>query len=477
MTSGAWGPPRCASILTPRGGSRKTDVVRGTPNHQGAVAATRAWLVDTATDAAARKAFDEHTRRQTAVYFRWLGLAISGAALLWWPTDWIVYADEPRARWAMGVFRATLIVVTVGLAFTIPYIEWFRRRAHYVAVACTLIDLSFAGWMAAEAGHGDPFWLTFGYAAPLFAVLLLLPLPGRALATLSAVGAFYTAWLAHPATTIDAPNALAVLSFMVFCALISIGIGHGFYVLMRRDFHLRRQIERQRASLAKLADRLENRVADQTRSLTKMHHRAQHIRAEQRVELARDLHDGLGQELTSLRLLVGLGHHLDQEEDPGELLVEVDGQVARVQQSLRRVLRALRPQKLDELGLPEALSELAGQLARRSGLSITLTRSEDLPEILPTDLSVALYRIAQEGLTNAIRHARARKVSLRLETGPGTLIFRVQDDGIGIPSERHLSGLGTQGIVERAEALGGQVRWHHQDGTCLTVTFPLPEHP
>ena len=452
-------------------------MVRDSPSRQSAVAAIRSWLADTAPNAAARKAFAEHTRQQTVVYFRWLGLAIAAAALLWWPTDWVVYADEPKTRWAMGVFRVTLIVVTVGLAYTLPYINWFRQRAQQVAVACTLLDLSFAGWMAAEAGHGDPFWLTFGYAAPLFAVLLLLPLRGRAVATLSSVGAFYIAWLAHPGTTIDAPNAVAVLSFMVFCALISIGIGHSLYVLLRRDFHLRRQVERQRASLSKLADHLESRVAEQMRSLQKMHHRAQHIRAEQRVELARDLHDGLGQELTSLRLLVGIGHHLGPEEDTAELLAELDGQVARVQQSLRRVLRALRPQQLDELGLPEALSELAGQLARRSGLAITLTRSDDLPEILPTDLSVTLYRIAQEGLNNALRHARARKVTLRLETGPGTLILRVQDDGIGIPTARLLTGMGTLGIVERAEALGGEVRWHQQDGTCLTVTLPLPETP
>ena len=122
---------------------------------------------------------------------------------------------------------------------------------------------------------------------------------------------------------------------MVFCALISIGIGHGLYVLLRRDFHLRRQVEQQRASLSKLADHLESRVAEQMRSLQNMHHRAQHIRAEQRVELARDLHDGLGQELTSLRAVLAHASRL------GEGWILLRSLRSRRSQNLKRAHRGL----------------------------------------------------------------------------------------------------------------------------------------
>ncbi|MCB9794093.1 MAG: sensor histidine kinase [Alphaproteobacteria bacterium] len=435
----------------------------------------RALLRGPEVSADTRAAFAEHTRELTRLYFHWLGFAIAGAALLWWPLDLVIF--DARIQQAFGHFRALLIVLDVSLALLLPRLAFVHRHAHLTAVLACMLNLGLAGWTLGELGQGDPLWVSYGFIMPLFAILLLIPLGPRALATSAFAATLCVAWALHPASQLGTQDALAVFSYMGFCALISIGIGHALYLLVQRDFQLRRDVEQQREALAELAERLELRVAEQTRAIREMHRRAQNLRAEQRVELARDLHDGLGQELTSLRLLVGLGQQLQAHGDADGVLTELDGQVARVQQALRQVLQALRPQKLAELGLAEALRELVGELERRSGLRITLSVGEDLPEPLPSEHSLALYRIAQEGLNNAIRHARARAVDLNLYVEGLQLHLEVLDDGVGISPGRVGAGLGTRGAAERAEALGGEARWTTSGGTCLHVSLPLPESP
>ncbi|MCB9794094.1 MAG: sensor histidine kinase [Alphaproteobacteria bacterium] len=448
--------------------------LEGRPDALGAVAATRAWMADPARTPEERAAFEAHTRAMTLRYMPWLAYAIAGGALLWWPTDWIVYADDPELRAGFAVFRAQIIALHVGLSLTLPRIAVVQRHAHLAAALAALLSLSVAGWSAAGLGRGDPLWLAFGFIMPLFAIVLLIPLRARALTTAAFALSGCLAWALHPASVPGEADALSVLSYMGFSVLLSIGIGHGLFTLVRRAFYLRQRVERQREALSALAGRLEQRVAEQTRDIREMHRRAQSLRAEQRVELARDLHDGLGQELTSLRLLVGLGQQLSAHGQAEDVLSELDGQVSRVQQSLRHVLQALRPQNLVELGFAEAVRELVGELERRSGLRITFTMAEDVPEPLPQDHGLTLYRIAQEGLNNALRHARARRIELRLSRQGDALLLELEDDGVGLPPERLGAGLGTRGVVERAEALGGSARWSSEGGTCLHVTLPLP---
>ena len=283
-------------------------------------------------------------------------------------------------------------------------------------------------------------------------------------------------WIAHPASDLSDPGVTAALSFLMFCTALCVGIGHVFYVQLRRAFHLRQTVEGQRAQLQELADRLSVRVHDQTEALRALHERAQNLRTEQQQEIARELHDGLGQELTSLRLLAGLGRAATPAGEARELFAELDGLVEGVQRNLRRVLVTLRPHLLDEGGLSEALQALMGDLERRSGLSMTLHR-RDVPEPLPAPVTVALFRICQEGLTNVIRHARAEAVVVRLEGAADGIRLQIIDDGQGFDPQAISAGLGTRSITERAEALGGAADWLCGAGTTLTVTLPLEPMP
>lgn len=119
---------------------------------------------------------------------------------------------------------------------------------------------------------------------------------------------------------------------------------------------------------------------------------------------------------------------------------------------------------------------LVGELERRSGLECRFVHRHVADGLAPS-VSLALFRIAQEGLTNALRHARARRLELRLELRGEEIALEVHDDGRGIDPAEIGRGYGTRGIQERASALGGRATWTVDHGTQLLVTLPLRKDP
>jgi signal transduction histidine kinase len=428
-------------------------------------------LVGAEVSAEEAAAFAEHTRELTIKLWPGVGLLLAAAALLWWPLDRLVFA-EPVAREAFANFRAVLSVVDVGFALALPRIAATRRHAHVAATVAALVNLVLSGWTLAEAGQGAPQWFSYGFMTPFLSVLLLVPLRTRVVVAASFAAAFIVSWLAHPHSHLATPGAGAGISYLCFCAALSVFIGHLVYVQVRHTFTLSRRVERQRLELASLAERLEERVLAQTEEIRELGARAQEVRAEQRLELARELHDSLGQELTSMRLLVDLGARLHADAPGSEAFDGLAAQLQRVQGSLRQVLVSLRPQPLEEGSLLESLAVLVGDFGRRSGVSCRFTHAGPV-DALTSAQTLALYRIAQEGLTNAIRHARARRVELSLVVDGGDVTLELRDDGLGIDPARVGEGFGTRGIQERASALGGRATWAVDGGTRMRIALPL----
>jgi two-component system, NarL family, sensor histidine kinase UhpB len=173
----------------------------------------------------------------------------------------------------------------------------------------------------------------------------------------------------------------------------------------------------------------------------------------ERLRIAQGLHDEVGQGLTGVLLWLTSISDAAPEGRRDEL-TEVQDVVRRLLEEVRRIARELRPQMLDDLGLPSALSELATGFARRTGIGVEQTFDDLIPELSgPKELAV--YRVAQEGLTNVARHSGASHVLLSLSKGCNSVILRVVDDGQGItPTE--LSGHGgLRGMRERALFVGG----------------------
>jgi two-component system, NarL family, sensor histidine kinase UhpB len=171
----------------------------------------------------------------------------------------------------------------------------------------------------------------------------------------------------------------------------------------------------------------------------------------ERVGIARDLHDEVGQLLTGVLLhLNSIAEAVPTHRDE----IDAAKQAVRVAlDEVRRISSELRPEMLEHLGLVSALTELSTTFARVSGLRVERQFEPALPK-LSADTELALYRIAQEALTNVARHAAATKVTIALEHGPGSIVLSVSDDGRGFDGERQEQG-GLRSMRERALLIDG----------------------
>jgi two-component system, NarL family, sensor histidine kinase UhpB len=192
----------------------------------------------------------------------------------------------------------------------------------------------------------------------------------------------------------------------------------------------------------------------------------------ERIGIARDLHDEVGQVLTGVLL------HLNSiaEAVPthrGE--IDAAKQAVRVAlDEVRRISSELRPEMLEHLGLVSALTELSTTFARVSGLHVERRFDPALPK-LPPDVELAVYRIAQEGLTNVARHAAATEVTIALERGPGSVVLRVSDDGRGFDGPPQEHG-GLRSMRERALLIDGAlaVKPGRSGGVEIRLEVPAP---
>ncbi|HEY0889463.1 MAG TPA: sensor histidine kinase [Nocardioides sp.] len=217
--------------------------------------------------------------------------------------------------------------------------------------------------------------------------------------------------------------------------------------LSRRDEQLLGDLVRQAATAA--------RTSQLAGELQESRERLVTAREEERRRIRRDLHDGLGPALSgvvfrleSARLLV--------ERDPAtavEQITRTSQEVQAVVADVRRLVHDLRPPALDDLGLVGALRQLAGQLERGGPRTSVV---EEGVAALPAAVEVAVYRIVAEALTNAVRHARASRVEVRLAGVPDGLRVEVVDDGVGM-AEDVQAGVGLLSMRERAAELGGRV--------------------
>src|ERR671932_751951 len=155
----------------------------------------------------------------------------------------------------------------------------------------------------------------------------------------------------------------------------------------------------------------------------------------ERIGIARDLHDEVGQVLTGV--LLQLNSIAEAAPEHEEALGEARQAVRRALDEVRRISSELRPEMLEHLGLVSALTELTSSFARVTGITVERQFAASLPK-LPPQVELAIYRIAQESLTNVARHAQAQRVVIAVEAARGRVVLRVADDGRGfdgVPTE------------------------------------------
>lgn len=259
---------------------------------------------------------------------------------------------------------------------------------------------------------------------------------------------------------------LIVLLNLVFLSILGVRTVRHFY-----------EREQHRAELARQAQELERTVAERTEELSSLSTYLQTSTEGEKSRLARDLHDELGGILTAAKIDASWLEGFAAGADP-----EVQQRMRRLSASLdeavevkRRVIENLRPSLLDHLGLAAAVEWYVQETCQNAGI-VAEVQVPDLMEPVPPEVAIAVYRIVQESLNNAVKYAQARTIWVDLLNEPGRLEIRVADDGIGIANfePQHMTH-GIAGMRQRARSLGGEFHLQTQpgEGTTVIASFPL----
>lgn len=198
------------------------------------------------------------------------------------------------------------------------------------------------------------------------------------------------------------------------------------------------------------------------------------VQEETLARLTRDLHDEFGQLLVAAAANLARAASLAPAAEPVAAEIASARQaVQEAQAKMRNLLHGLRPALLDDFGLERALDYAVGQFRRQTGLAARFETAGAIP-LLPVERAIHLYRIAQEAMTNAARHAGAREIVVTLRAEDGNLVLSVGDDGRGFDAARASAGSGLAGMRQRAQFLAGRLEIESAaSGTRLRAVVPL----
>jgi PAS domain S-box-containing protein len=230
----------------------------------------------------------------------------------------------------------------------------------------------------------------------------------------------------------------------------------------------------------KRVEQVSRRAAEELQALSR---RLVELQETERRALAREMHDRLGETLTALSINLAMLKETVRGDAPAMTRIEDSAALVKATAAaIENMVAELRPPMLDDHGLPAAIEWYARQFTRRTRVVVSVQASE-LGQRPPAEAEMALFRIAQEALTNVAKHARAKHVAITLSRSPAELVMSIADDGIGLPKSAQAPerpGLGLVTMRERAQAVGGAfsieplpVGAEAAGGTRLTVRIAL----
>jgi len=197
---------------------------------------------------------------------------------------------------------------------------------------------------------------------------------------------------------------------------------------------------------------------------------------EERARIARELHDDLSQRLALLAVELQTLNTFTTEVAAAESLEGLVQRIKEISEDVHSLSHRLHPALLDRVGLVPALRKLCKELQAQSGIKLTFACG-DVPDSLAENVSVSLFRVAQEGLANVVKHSGAPAASVELTASHSQIRLRVADYGRGFEqSSNHRPGLGLLSMRERVHLIGGEltVRSQPSKGTVIQAEIPLP---
>ena len=351
--------------------------------------------------------------------------------------DWVLVGVLMMAALLEGVFRDDVVwrpfatIVAVGLA---PVMLWRRTQP----LACVVVGFGTAMALGLATLAGGPSHV--GLNAMIYILVLVYALVRWGSGREVVIGLMVVGVAAVIGTVADATGPADVIG--------------GFGVLAA-------------AAAGGAASRY--RAESWRRALDQ-------IRNQERVGLARELHDVVAHHVSAIAVQAQAGRAMaGQRPEAGlEALAAIEGEASRTLAEMRAMVRVLRDRAPVEYAPQPSVADLVS-LARRDRVPVVDVELPDDLDELPRQVDAAVYRLAQEALTNALRHARnASRVEIRVIRGRGTLRLRVSDDGQIDPARSTSHGFGLLGMAERVQLLGGTLRAGPAPGGGWTVDAELP---
>lgn len=431
---------------------------------------------------------DAHLAGQSLVFARFImGWCIVVNAI-WWPLDPITMGGLPRAVAAFNAFRVCVMVVSLLVLAVLRGRRALRGGLFAACVAVWCVEIAALAACMATLGDLATPWFHFLYTIVLATGLFPMRLPARLAFATSFAASLLADFLAARPSALRSPFLGSTVSYLSFSVVVAVAHGHRTYLFARQAYLQRLDLERSRAQITAQREHLRDEVDARTHELRRLADHLDRAGESERVRIARDLHDDLGQSVSALRFSLSTARRRF-DRAPASIranLDELDDLVRRVADDTRDTITRLRPRILEDRGLAAAAEWLVRSTERRGELACAL-RLEGLDA--PRDavdgereaqgvdeVGAAAFRILQESLTNVVRHARATKVDVCLTADGARLTLRVDDDGVGIAAAApSRSGMGLLGMRERARSLGGEfsVQPGPHGGTRLLCTLPL----
>lgn len=413
--------------------------------------------------------FEQVADRQTRALTRTIAIAAMALLVLLLPYDLLVNQTDSSAASVLVTMRLQLM----GIILTFFLVSRFvgdRVSGLVLALVPAFAITGVFGYAVGRLAHRDGYWFASLYMLPLCSGPFLIRLRVRVLVAATCVLipllCFRLSFRGHLSTE----HFVHTLGLFIMAATFTVMGGEVYYRHARTAYDLRRALDEKRKELGVLNEGLEQRVAEQTSVLRALASRLDEALESERRRFARELHDDLGQELTAMKLEIEAIRAQEKSTVP-DGIERVSAAIARSHISVRRVLESLRPRVLDEQGLAEAVRWLLQGLHERSGILCHSTiEVYDDPD---PQVSLTIFRLAQESLTNIARHAKASNVWLTLHCDGAKVMVEVQDDGVGIDGSAAENRFGLTGMRERVAALQGQlvIEGRQPTGTLVRATM------
>lgn len=352
-----------------------------------------------------------------------------------------------------------------------------------LAILAAIVALLLRELLSPFLGTENPYHTV--WAAVVFAAWYCGVGPAILTSLLGGVGVWY--WFLPPTRTFrlqDPKTQISgIVGFLFFSGLI-IALGEA----NRRSLEKSKRAE---GDLQKAHDELEQKVKERTAALEaanaglgELSSRLQQIRDEERRQIARELHDSVGQLLTALSMNIAVVQSQVSHLDPSAVraVSENASLIDQLSRETRTISHLLHPPLLDVAGLASAVRWYVDGFSERSKIKIDVDIPEEFRR-LPDEMEIAIFRMVQECLTNIHRHSGATAVAIRFRAENSRVFVEVQDNGKGITLDKQLelsapgrSGVGFRGMRERFRQLGGTLEIQSEGrGTTVIATLPLVE--